>query len=96
MWETQGSGHMRLTTLGAVLAAILVLGLGLIACDGDDDGVRGSGNLVTRDFELTDFTSVRLFGAFDAEITRSDTYSVSLRVDDNILDRSRWTGSGTR
>lgn len=34
----QGSAHMRLTTLWAVLAAALVLGPGLIACDEDDDG----------------------------------------------------------
>ena len=33
---------MRLTTLWAVLAAVLVLGPGLIACDEDDDGdIRG-------------------------------------------------------
>jgi len=31
---------MRLTTLWAVLAALLVLGLGLIACD-EDDGAQG-------------------------------------------------------
>ena len=62
MWKTQGSGNMRLTMLLAVLATILVLGVGLIACDADD-GVKGSGNLVTRDFELTDFTSLRISGA---------------------------------
>lgn len=86
MCQVQGSAHMRLTTLLATLATILVLGLGLIACEGDDDGVRGSGNLVTRDFEFTDFTSVHLSQAFDAEITQSETFSVSVRVDDNILD----------
>lgn len=86
MRQKQGSAHVRLTTVLAALAAILVLGLGSIACDDDDDGVKGSGNVVTRDFEFTDFTKVRLSSAFDAEITRSDTYSVSVRVDDNILD----------
>ncbi len=34
----RGSAHMRLTTLWALLAAVLVLGLGLIACDDDGDG----------------------------------------------------------
>ena len=34
----QGGAHVRMTTLWAVLAAVLILGLGLIACDGDDDG----------------------------------------------------------
>ncbi len=38
MWKMRGNTHTRLTILCAVLAAILVLGLGLIACDEDVDG----------------------------------------------------------
>lgn len=77
--------------------SILVLGLaGLIAlfagCGDDggetvqDEGVRGSGNVVTQEMALADFTSVEAANAFEVEITRSDTFAVTIRVDDNILD----------
>jgi hypothetical protein len=35
---------------------------------------------------LADFTSVEAANAFDVEITQSDTFAVTIRVDDNILD----------
>jgi len=74
---------------------ILVLALaGLIAlfagCGDDDEGdaeaVRGSGNVVTEEMAFADFTSVEAANAFEVEITQSDTFAVTIRVDDNIVD----------
>jgi len=73
---------------------ILVLALAgltaLFAACGDDEGeaeaIRGSGNVVTEEMAFADFTAVEAANAFEVEITRSDTFGVTIRVDDNILD----------
>jgi hypothetical protein len=36
----------------------------------------------TKDFELKDFTRIELDGAFEAEVTRSDSFRVSITADD--------------
>lgn len=79
--------HMRKSWI--VLIAALALTLGLAACDiddGDGETVRGSGNVVTEDMALADFTSVEAHSSFVVEITQSDTFAVTTRVDDNIVD----------
>ncbi len=70
-----------------VLVAALALTLGLAACDDDGfEALRGSGNVVTEDFEFADFASVEVFNVFDVEIVQSDSFSVTIRADDNILE----------
>ncbi len=69
------------------LIAVLALTLGLAACD--DNGfevLRGSGNVATEDFEFADFASVEVFNAFDVEIVQSDSFNVTIRADDDILE----------
>ncbi len=77
------------------LIAVLALTLGLAACD--DDGfevLRGSGNVVTEDYEFADFASVEVLNVLDAEIVQSDSYSVTIRADDNILDLIKVSKNG--
>jgi len=70
-----------------VLIAALTLTLGLAACgDECEEGVRGSGNVVTEEMAFADFTAVYVENAFVVEIIQSDSFSVTIRVDDNILD----------
>jgi len=70
-----------------VLIAALVLTLGLAACDDEEeDAVRGSGSVVTEEMAFADFTAVEAANAFAVDITQSDSFSVTIRVDDNILD----------
>jgi len=77
---------MNLLRFAITVPLILGLSIAVAGCSDDDDGgIRGSGNVVTRDFELSGFTSVRL-DLFDAEITQSETYSVTVRADDNVID----------
>ncbi len=75
---------MYVRKLGIALIAALVLALGLAACD--DEVLRGSGNVVTEDFEFADFASVEVFNVFAAEVVQSDSFSVTIRADDNILE----------
>lgn len=51
-----------------------------------DINVRGSGNLVTQEMNLSGFTRLVISHAFVADVTQSDTYSVVITVDDNLVD----------
>ncbi len=74
---------------------LLVSGLLVMAAACDDDvGVRGSGDLVTKEYEFEDFAKVELANSFRAGITYADVFSVSLEVDDNILDLVEVTQDG--
>jgi hypothetical protein len=51
-----------------------------------DINVRGSGNLVTREMDFSGFKRLDISSAFVVDVTRSDTYSVVITVDDNLVD----------
>jgi hypothetical protein len=65
----------------AVVAALLVSIAG--CCPGL---VRGSGNLETREMEFADFTQVNVSHAFRVDVDRTDSYQVTIIVDDNLWD----------
>ena len=48
-------------------------------------GVTGSGRLETREFDYRDFTRVEAGSAFEVEITRADSYRVTITADDNVF-----------
>ena len=48
--------------------------------------VVGSGNLVTNEEFISDFTSVDAGSGFNIEISQSSSYSVLVTADDNIMD----------
>jgi hypothetical protein len=51
-----------------------------------DINVRASGNLVTREMDFSGFKRLDISSAFVVDVTRSDTYSVVITVDDNLVD----------
>ena len=65
------------------IVAILLMSLLLVGCQG---GERGSGKLVTESYDYNKFTDINAASAFRIDITRSDSYSVQLTVDDNLLE----------
>jgi hypothetical protein len=76
-----------------VLVAALALIPILAACGGgggeEEEGpppTPGSGNIVTQTPDLADFTAVEVSNAFTVDIAQSDTFSVTIRVDDNVVD----------
>jgi hypothetical protein len=73
---------MRKTVLLIILAAALATA-GLVGCLG---AVTGSGKLVTEEMDFSGFTRVEAGYAFEVEISRSSSYSVSITADDNIFD----------
>jgi pectate lyase len=47
----------------------------------------GTGNLITRNFSFTNFTRVDIGPFFEALITQSDSFSISVIADDALFDR---------
>ena len=70
-----------------VLALMAALLASVTGCSGGCAcGVVGSGNLETREMDFGNFTELDVSHAFDVEVTRGDSYQVSITVDDNLWD----------
>jgi hypothetical protein len=49
--------------------------------------ITGSGNVVSRDYPLADFTRVDVSSAFTVEVGGADVFQVTVEADDNVFDR---------
>ncbi len=56
--------------------------------------LRGSGNTVTNEYEYDGFTRVEVSSAFQVENVQAESYSVSVTVDDNVLEHLEVSMSG--
>ena len=74
------------------IATALILTMGLVLVAGPASawsfgkGVKGSGDLETRSFDLDSFDQIRIDGGFDLEITMGDEQIVRITIDDNLWD----------
>jgi len=71
-----------ITTL-LVTASLLTVFAG---CRGATEAIIGSGNLITQEMDFTDFTKLEINHVFQAKVTRSDSFFISITVDDNLLE----------
>ena len=85
-----------MVSLKALAAVTLVTALA--GCDSGNDSsvvgsggsaVEGSGILVTRTEDVSDFDELAISHTFHATIAQGDSFSLSLRVDDNIVEHLR-------
>jgi hypothetical protein len=67
----------------SVLLAILVP---LSGC-GTGSSLNGSGKIISKDINVSEFESIDIQGAFEAEIVQSDSFGVTLNIDDNLVNR---------
>ena len=69
--------------------SLIVVVLLLAGCCAVPFGTQlvASGPLVTKDYDLGNFTAVNVGSAFQVEITQSDKYSVSVTVNENLVER---------
>ncbi len=65
-----------------VTASLLAVFTG---CRGITQAIIGSGNLITQEMDFTDFTKLEISHVFQAKVTRSDSFSVGITADDNLL-----------
>jgi len=80
-----------------IVVAVVVVGLisiGLFFDRSSPIEVVGSGNLVTTQEFISDFTKVDAKGGFNVEIVKSGFYSVFVTADDNIMKYIEITKSG--
>jgi len=81
---------MVLRRKALVLIATLLVTASLLAvftgCRDINNAIIGSGNLITREMDFTDFTKLEISHVFQAEVTRSDSFFISITVDDNLLE----------
>jgi len=63
--------------------------------DGPRETVKGSGKLVTKEFKVAAFSSVAAGHAFEVEITKGDSHSVKITVDDNLAGEVTAVTEGT-
>ncbi len=62
---------------------ISLLAFGLVACS-QSEAFTGSGNLVTRQEEIADFSGITASNGFQVTVTPGADFRVEVRVDDNI------------
>ena len=69
---------------------VLLLVLSILACQvggiGGGTTISGSGNVVSQEYDLMDFDVVDISHAFNVDITQGESYSVVVRVDDNLIE----------
>jgi len=70
--------------IAAVLVGLLLTAGLLMGCVGGRVP-PGSGNLVTQEFEFSDFSRVEVGSAFQVKIVQADSYRVSVTADDNLF-----------
>jgi hypothetical protein len=71
-----------------LMIPMLLITIAILGCDLTEETVRieGSGNVVPVEKDIADFDQIDIATAFSATITRDDSYSVVLRIDDNIVE----------
>jgi len=72
----------------ALIITTLLTGF-LIGCEaenGDTGTITGSGKLTTIEKDFSDFDQIEAGPSFEIDLTQSDTYSISITTDENLID----------
>jgi hypothetical protein len=77
------SSMKNLLTLAFIVMVFLVFGL-MIGCE---FVLTGSGDLKTVEYDFSDFNRVEVSSAFECEISQSNSYSISITADDNVIEK---------
>jgi hypothetical protein len=88
---------MRRLAIALIPLLMLSFVVGVIGCDDGDEStptpvrpgvteVTGSGHLEAKEFNLSGFTSIAVAHAFQVDITRADSFFVSITLDDNLFE----------
>lgn len=71
------NNKIPLGLIGSCLIIGLLIGCGYFV-------ITGSGNLVSENYQLTNFTSIEAHNGFDVHISKSNEYNIQIITDDNI------------
>ena len=67
----------------------LLLGLAVIALLGCKPNLAGSGKLVSKSWNLTDFTRVEAGHGFTLQLSQAAAHGIEIRIDDNLVEHLR-------
>jgi predicted nucleic acid-binding Zn ribbon protein len=75
--------------IAGLLSTVFLLGGGHLFGE-----VVGSGNIITKEEQFSDFTEVDVGSGFTVEISESSSYDVIITADDNVMEYIEVSGSG--
>ncbi|MFC2032451.1 head GIN domain-containing protein [Chloroflexota bacterium] len=80
-----------------IIAAVLLIACITSGLFAGCTGVRvlGSGNLINKTYEFSDFTGVKAGNGFQVELIQSDIFSIEITVDDNVMEHVEINKSGS-
>jgi thiol-disulfide isomerase/thioredoxin len=61
----------------------------------DEQNIKGSGKVITKDMPIADFTSVDVARSFRTEIIRADSFRVAITTDDNVFPHIKAVKDGS-
>jgi len=76
----------RIFVLISLLMGLVLLLGGCISIGGGLNSVRGSGEMVSRDFQVDNFTAINVGGIFDVTYRQSQSFSVVIEMQENLFD----------
>jgi len=76
------------------ITTFITLLLALAACtyNRDSGTLRGTGPMVSRDFDISDFNGISINGPFVIIYRESETYAVRVEMQENLLERTSVVG----
>ncbi len=79
--------------IAAAVVAVSVI-VTVLVLEGLPGRLVGSGNLETEEYAFTDFNAVEISSAFEFEIEQSNSYSIEVTADDNVMEYVRVSQDG--
>jgi hypothetical protein len=70
-----------------LLIVFLLTMISVASCDRVGSSLNGSGKIIDQPIKITGFTKISARGSFPVEIVQSDLPSVTVSVDDNLIQR---------
>jgi hypothetical protein len=78
---------MKHTLMALVLSSLVLFGCGLSFDSwGFGERIEGSGNIITEDRAVSDFTRVEILGSGELIVTQGDHYALTVETDDNLME----------
>ena len=86
--QNRAMGELAGGLIGGLFLAVIFSGVfGLTNVFPFGNSITGSGDIVTKTFDYQDFDAIDASHGFSLDVTEGDEYSISVSVDDNVLDR---------
>ena len=78
-----------------VISPLLIIFLSLVLATGCTTvKIEGSGNLINKTFEFSDFTIVKVENGIHVELNHSSTFNIEITTDDNVMEYIEVNKSG--